>query len=56
MTESLQTPAKELRIRAPGIAEFLDAVWAALDLGITTKDDRWRYVRRMTLAKDERLP
>jgi MoxR-like ATPase len=56
MTESLQKPAKELRIRPPGIAEFLDAVWAALDLGITTQDDRWQYVRRMTLAKDERLP
>ena len=56
MTEGLQTRARELRIRAPGIAEFLDAVWAALDLGITTQDDRWQYVRRMTLAKDERLP
>jgi len=56
MTENLQAAAKDLRSRAPGVAEFLDAVWAALELGITVTDDRWRYVKRMTIAKDERLP
>ena len=56
MTESLQGTAGDLQIRAPGVAEFLDAVWAALELGITVTDDRWRYVKRMTIAKDERLP
>jgi MoxR-like ATPase len=54
-TERLQAAARDLRLRPPGVAEFLDAVWAALDLGITTQDDRWQYVRRLTLAKEEGL-
>jgi len=54
-TQRLQDAARDLHLRAPGVAEFLDAVWAVLDLGITTEDDRWKYVTRLTLAKDERL-
>lgn len=54
-TEKLQGAAKSLHLRPPGVAEFLDAVWAALDLGITTKDKRWEYVKRLTLAKEEGL-
>ena len=55
-TAALQAPAKELRVRPPGVAEFLDAVWATLDLGIDLGDPRWEFVRRMTIAKDTRLP
>ena len=55
VTERLQGTARDLRLRPPGVAEFLDAVWAALDLGVTTQDDRWQYVKQLTLAKEEGL-
>jgi MoxR-like ATPase len=54
-TQKLQGTARSLHLRPPGVAEFLDAVWAALDLGITTADTRWEYIKGLTLAKDEGL-
>lgn len=54
-TGELQDHAREHKLRPPGVAEFLDAVWAALDLGISIKSDEWQYVKRLTLAKDDGL-
>ena len=54
-TGELQDHAREHKLRPPGVAEFLDAVWAALDLGIGIKSDEWQYVKRLTLAKDDGL-
>lgn len=54
-TSELQDEARAMDLRPPGVAEFLDAVTAAMQLGITVDDPRWTFVRRLTLAKDERL-
>jgi MoxR-like ATPase len=54
--KQLQDKAERARLRGPGIAEFLDAVWACLGEGIDPKsDERWAFVESMTLAKDRRL-
>ena len=50
----LRAEARAKNLRAPGIAEFLDAVWACLDTGIDPDGDRWESVQSMTLAKDVR--
>lgn len=55
VTSELQEKAVERQLRPPGVAEFLDAVWAALDLGIGIDDETWTYVKQLTLAKDEGL-
>jgi MoxR-like ATPase len=53
LIKSLQAAATESRSRPPGVAEFLDTVWAVIDLQVeTTTDPRWEYVQRMTLTKD----
>lgn len=38
-------------LRAPGIAEFLDAVWACLDTGVDPDSEQWEQVQSMTLTK-----
>jgi MoxR-like ATPase len=48
----LQAEAHTKKLRAPGIAEFLDAVWACLDMGIDPDGPQWESVQSMTLAKD----
>ncbi len=50
----LREEARAKTLRAPGIAEFLDAVWACLDTGIDPDGDQWESVQSMTLAKDQR--
>ena len=50
----LREEARAKKLRAPGIAEFLDAVWACLDTGIDPDGDQWESVQSMTLAKDQR--
>jgi hypothetical protein len=54
-TEALQGDAERVDARPPGVAEFLDAVWAALVLGVRTDDGRWDFIKQLTLAKDEAL-
>jgi MoxR-like ATPase len=51
---SLQKVAKDKKLRIPGTAEFLDAVWACLDAGIDPDGPQWDFVQSMTLAKDPR--
>lgn len=56
--EKLQEAADERKARAPGIAEFLDAVWACLSERIEPddlEDSRWALLESMTLRKDRRL-
>ena len=55
LTERLQQRARELKLRPPGVAEYLDTVRACVDLGIGLDDPRWRHVKSMTLAKDALL-
>jgi MoxR-like ATPase len=50
----LREEARAKKLRSPGIAEFLDAVWACLDTGIDPDGDQWESVQSMTLAKDQR--
>ena len=50
----LREEARAKKLRAPGIAEFLDAVWACLDTGIDPDGDQWKSVQSMTLTKDQR--
>lgn len=50
----LQGQARDKKLRVPGTAEFLDAVWACLDGGIDPEDEKWEFVKSMTLAKDPR--
>jgi MoxR-like ATPase len=50
----LQVEARVNKLRPPGIAEFLDAVWAVLDTGIDPDGEQWELVQAMTLAKDHR--
>ena len=50
----LREEARAKQVRAPGIAEFLDAVWACLDTGIDPDGDQWEFVQSMTLAKNPR--
>jgi MoxR-like ATPase len=51
----LQEEAVDSDLRPAGIAEFLDAAWAALATGIGPDDDEWVFVESMTLRKDRRL-
>ena len=51
---ALREEALAKKLRAPGIAEFLDAVWACLDTGIDPDGEHWESVQSMTLAKDLR--
>jgi MoxR-like ATPase len=56
--EDLRQAAADRNARPPGIAEFLDAVWACLAEDIdpgNRQDDRWAFVESMTLRKDRRL-
>ena len=50
----LQGQAHDKKLRSPGTAEFLDAVWACLDTGIDPDGPQWEFVNSMTLAKDRR--
>lgn len=44
--------ARAKNLRAPGIAEYLDAVWACLDTNVDPDGEQWELVQSMTLAKD----
>jgi MoxR-like ATPase len=46
--------ARKLGVRAPGTAEFLDAVRACQDLGITTQSEAWQSVARTALWKNDK--
>lgn len=50
----LQEQARDKKLRVPGTAEFLDAVWACLDTDIDPDGPKWEFVNSMTLAKDRR--
>ena len=52
-----RTRAKEMRVRPPGTAEFLDALHACAELGIRVDagDATWSQLERAVLAKDRRL-
>ncbi len=50
----LQGQARDKKLRVPGTAEFLDAVWACLDTDIDPDGPKWEFVNSMTLAKDRR--
>jgi MoxR-like ATPase len=50
----LRREAVSRGVRPPGIAEFLDTVWACLEHRIVVGDPRWEQLSRMTLAKDDR--
>jgi len=41
-------------VRAPGTAEFLDALRACVDLGITPRADAWQMVARAVLWKNDK--
>jgi MoxR-like ATPase len=57
LIQSLQVAATASRSRPPGVAEFLDTVWAVIDLEVaTTADHRWKYVKGMTLTKEGPMP
>jgi MoxR-like ATPase len=45
--------AKVRNIRAPSIAEFLDALWACQNLGIRVGDSRWERLRGLALLKPQ---
>jgi MoxR-like ATPase len=52
--EALRKERKDLGLRAPGTAEFLDALRACLALKIKADDSpAWQLVRRVALLKDE---
>jgi MoxR-like ATPase len=50
---SMREHAEALRIRKPSTAEYLDALYACLSLGITIKDKRWKELRELTLYKGQ---
>jgi MoxR-like ATPase len=50
----LQGEARDKKLRSPGTAEFLDAVWACLDTDIDPDGPKWDFVSSMTLTKDRR--
>jgi MoxR-like ATPase len=47
----LVTAAKEIGRRPPGTSEYLDAVRACLELGITPKSKEWAQIEQATLRK-----
>lgn len=49
----LRTAARDDGARPPSTAEFLDAVRACRDLGITPGDDRWSWLADVSLKKRE---
>ncbi len=51
----LVTNAKETGRRPPGTSEFLDAVRACLEFGITPESDSWKQVKQATLSKQLEL-
>ncbi len=53
--ERLRSEAQELAVRPPGTAEYLDAVRACRQLGITVSSPQWAAVSRLTLAKNKVL-
>jgi MoxR-like ATPase len=54
--QKLRKQARELAERPPSTAEYLDAVRACRDLGITVGSSRaWRTIERSTLKKVERV-
>lgn len=51
-----RTATRKIGVRAPGTAEFLDAVRACVDLGITPQVDAWQLVARSVLWKNDKEP
>jgi MoxR-like ATPase len=49
-----RSAARKAGVRAPGTAEFLDALRACVDLGITPKSDAWQMVARAVLWKNDK--
>ena len=49
-----RSEARKLGIRPPGTAEFLDALRACWNLGITLKSKEWDDLRQMVLLKPQR--
>ena len=45
--------AQRAGLRAPSTAEYLDALRALLQLGITVRSPQWQSLRRLTLLKDQ---
>jgi MoxR-like ATPase len=52
--ESARKEARKSGIRPPGTAEFLDALRACWNLGITVGSSDWRDLRQMILLKPQR--
>ena len=53
--QRLRLDARELAVRPPGTAEYLDAVRACHHLGITVRSSKWAAISRLTLAKNKDL-
>jgi MoxR-like ATPase len=59
VAEALDAARKEAQLRGvrpPGTAEFLDALRACWNLGITLDSQRWLDLREMVLLKPQRQP
>lgn len=52
---TLRKEAKEHNERKPGIAEYLDALRACLDLNITLGSKEWELLRQITFQKERTL-
>jgi MoxR-like ATPase len=49
----LRAEARQSAVRPPSTAEFLDALFACRELGITVDSDRWAELRGMLLVKQQ---
>ncbi|MEV4637514.1 MoxR family ATPase [Actinoplanes sp. NPDC049548] len=50
----IRISARDAGLREPSTAEYLDALYACLDLQITVNDDRWRHLREFVFLKGSR--
>ncbi|WP_433622926.1 AAA family ATPase [Nocardia sp. CA-120079] len=49
----LRVSARDKHIRAPSTAEYLDALRACRELGVTVDSDQWAQLRNLTLLKPQ---
>jgi MoxR-like ATPase len=54
--QTARADAKQRGIRPPGTAEFLDALRACWNLGISPESEEWRTLRQLVLLKPHREP
>jgi MoxR-like ATPase len=55
--KGVRDSARQMGVREPSTAEYLDALWAcrALDIGVKKDDEKWQAVRGLTLFKPQHL-